>query len=104
MMGMGMGMMGSPLMTGLMAGGLGYMLGSSAANQRYPVQQAAPAYPAYPTYPAPQPTQAPQPAATPSSSPDAGKLEQLKMLGELHDRGVLTDGEFDSEKRRLLNS
>ena len=43
--------MGSPLLTGLMAGGLGYMLGSNAGQQAAPqVQQVMPA----PTYQLPQ--------------------------------------------------
>ncbi len=29
-------------------------------------------------------------------------LEQLKKLGELRDSGVLTDEEFEAEKRKLL--
>ena len=43
-MGMGMGM-GSPLLTTLMAGGLGYALGSNAAQQAAPQAQQAPPYP-----------------------------------------------------------
>ena len=29
-------------------------------------------------------------------------IEQLTKLGQLHDSGVLTDDEFDQQKRRLL--
>jgi hypothetical protein len=29
-------------------------------------------------------------------------LAQLKLLGELHEKGVLTDDEFTREKNRLL--
>jgi membrane protease subunit (stomatin/prohibitin family) len=85
--GMGMGM-GSPLLTGLMGGGLGYLLGSSQANQQAPqqVQQAAPTY------------QSPQ--AAPSSTDN---LAQLKLLGDLHESGVLTDEEFTREKNRILS-
>jgi membrane protease subunit (stomatin/prohibitin family) len=86
-MGMGMGM-GSPLLTGLMGGGLGYLLGSNSANQQanQQVQQVAPTYQ--------------QPQAAP---PSADNLAQLKLLGELHDSGVLTDEEFTREKNRILN-
>lgn len=32
------------------------------------------------------------------------KIEQLKQLGDLRDQGVLTDSEFEEQKRRLLQS
>ena len=100
--GWGMGMGGSPLLTTLMAGGLGYALGSSSAQQ--PAQQAAPQAPPYPPYP-PYPYQGP-PAVTPGPAPsaDSGKLAQLQLLGELRDSGVLTDDEFESQKQRILRS
>ena len=88
----GMGM-GSPLMTGLMAGGLGYLLGSGSN------QQAEPPYP-MPMYPPPQ---MPQAAPVSTSGTDNGVLAQLKLLGDLHDSGVLTDDEFAREKNRLLD-
>jgi hypothetical protein len=75
LLGMGFGM--GPLFTGLLAGGLGYLLGSNSQ-------------------PNPQMAQG-QPAA-----PSADTLAQLKLLGELHDKGVLTDDEFTREKTRLL--
>ena len=85
--GMGMGM-GSPLLTGLMGGGLGYLLGSNNANQQggQQMQQAAPT------------NQASQ--AAPSGSDN---LAQLKLLGDLHASGVLTDEEFTREKNRILS-
>jgi hypothetical protein len=92
----GMGMGGSPLLTGLMLGGLGYLLGSNTNQQVTPqVQQVAPA----PTY---QPPQVPQAAPASTSSADSGILAQLKLLGELHASGVLTDDEFTREKNRIL--
>jgi Short C-terminal domain len=83
--------MGSPLLSTLMAGGLGYMAGSNS------VQQAAPPPPVYqPSYP----------YQGPPAAPDANtsKLAQLQLLGKLHDTGVLTDDEFEREKQQLLNS
>ena len=53
-MGMGMGM-GSPLLTTLMAGGLGYALGSNAAQQAAKAPQAQQA-PPYQPYALPGPT------------------------------------------------
>jgi hypothetical protein len=52
-----------------------------------------------------QPQQAAPPpaAAAPAGvSPDA--IEQLKQLAELKDQGVLTQEEFDIQKRRLLGT
>jgi hypothetical protein len=82
--------MGSPLSSTLMAGGLGYMMGSNS------VQQAAQP----PVY------QQPYPYQEPPASPDAnnGKLAQLQLLGKLHDTGVLNDDEFEREKQQILNS
>lgn len=33
---------------------------------------------------------------------EPSKLEKLKQLGELRDAGVLTENEFEVEKKRLL--
>ena len=44
-------------------------------------------------------TEQPSPAATPSSS----KVEQLQELKNMLDQGILTQEEFDNEKRKLLN-
>jgi membrane protease subunit (stomatin/prohibitin family) len=95
LIGMGMGMgMGSPLLNGLMTGGLGYLLGrNSNQQQNQQDQQGTPA-------PTAQPSQA-APAST--ASADSEKLSQLKLLGELHDSGVLTDEEFTREKNRILS-
>ena len=91
----GMGM-GSPLMTGLMAGGLGYLFGSNANQQATPMVQQVPV----PVY---QPPQMPQATPVTPSSADSGIRAQLKLLGELHDSGVVTDDEFAREKNRLLD-
>jgi hypothetical protein len=96
-MGMGMGM-GSPLLTTLMAGGLGYALGSSSAQQAAPQAQQAPPYQPYPYQASPAPPQGQVPSA------DTGRLAQFKLLGELHDSGILTNDEFEREKQRILRS
>jgi hypothetical protein len=80
------------LLTSLLAGGVGYALGSNSAQQG---AQQPPPYQPYP-YQAP-----PQAVPGPPSSAD-GKLAQLKLLGELHESGVLTDDEFEREKQRIL--
>ena len=43
-----------------------------------------------------------EPAGGGGPTPDV--LEQLKQLGELHEQNVLTDGEFQREKAKLLGS
>jgi hypothetical protein len=92
---MGGGGMGSPLLNTLMAGGLGYMMGSNSA------QQAAPPPLAYPQQ---YPYQGPPATPVPAVSADNGKLAQLQLLGKLHDSGVLTNDEFEREKQQILSS
>ncbi|MER5436562.1 SHOCT domain-containing protein [Streptomyces sp. NPDC002588] len=52
----------------------------------------------------PQPQAAPQPAAATPAPDDhmSGKLDELKQLGDLKAQGVLTEAEFEEQKRRLL--
>jgi hypothetical protein len=49
---------------------------------------------------APPPQAPPPPAPNQGISPDA--MEQLKQLAELKSQGILTDEEFDSQKRKIL--
>lgn len=48
--------------------------------------------------------QQPQPAsyAAPAAPDMTDKIEQLKQLGELKAQGVLTEAEFEEQKRRVL--
>jgi hypothetical protein len=32
------------------------------------------------------------------------KIDQLKQLGQLHESGILTDAEFETQKQKILNS
>jgi hypothetical protein len=41
-------------------------------------------------------------AATPPVDPMSQRIEQLKQLGELKAQGVLTEAEFEEQKRRIL--
>jgi len=34
----------------------------------------------------------------------SSKIEQLKQLGELKTQGILTEAEFEDQKRKLLGS
>jgi Short C-terminal domain len=45
----------------------------------------------------------PEPAPAPADDMDA-KLARLKELGELKTQGVLSDAEFDDQKRRILGT
>lgn len=52
---------------------------------------------------APQQAAAPAPPQAAPAADDMGdKLDQLKQLGELKAQGVLTEAEFEEQKRRLL--
>ncbi|MFD9390522.1 SHOCT domain-containing protein [Streptomyces sp. NPDC060000] len=49
----------------------------------------------------------PEPSATPPAAQPAdmtSKIDQLKQLGELKAQGVLTEAEFEEQKRRILES
>lgn len=46
--------------------------------------------------------QQPPPAPAPAQDDMSSKLDQLKQLGELKDQGVITDAEFEEQKRKIL--
>ncbi|MFJ6551345.1 SHOCT domain-containing protein [Streptomyces luteogriseus] len=52
--------------------------------------------------PAAQP--APPAGAAPAASDMSSNLEQLKQLGDLRAQGVLTEAEFEDQKRKLLGN
>ncbi|MBX9362830.1 SHOCT domain-containing protein [Streptomyces massasporeus] len=45
-----------------------------------------------------------EPPATPAATDMTSKIEQLKQLGELKEQGVLTEAEFEEQKRTLLGT
>ncbi|MET9891035.1 SHOCT domain-containing protein [Streptomyces sp. NPDC006465] len=56
-------------------------------------------------YQEPPPAAAPPPAAPPPAAPAddmTSKIDQLKQLGDLKAQGVLTEAEFEEQKRRIL--
>lgn len=53
-------------------------------------------------YQQPYQQQAPAPAAAPPGDDMSTKIEQLKQLGDLKAQGVLTEEEFEAQKRNLL--
>jgi hypothetical protein len=55
-------------------------------------------------YQEPAPQYAPAPAAAPPAGPAPDRVAQLKTLADLHAQGVLSDGEFEAEKAKVLAS
>ena len=51
-------------------------------------------------YAAPPPPPPPAPAA--AAPAEADPIAQLKQLGELRAQGILTDAEFEAQKRKIL--
>ncbi len=105
--GMGMGM-GGGLLGNLAAGGIGYMIGkqSTQQGQQYQAPQYQGPPPQYQT-PQYQPPQTPQYQVTPSQQAAAAsggneKLAQLRLLGHLRESGLLTNDEFEAEKRKIM--
>ncbi|MFF3577205.1 SHOCT domain-containing protein [Streptomyces mirabilis] len=52
--------------------------------------------------PPPYAPAAPPPPPAPSADDMSGRIDQLKQLGELKAQGVLTEAEFEEQKRRIL--
>jgi len=51
-----------------------------------------------------QSDQEPAPAQQQSAGDTSDKMDQLKQLGELKSQGVLTEAEFEDQKRKILDS
>jgi Short C-terminal domain len=71
----------------------------AAKQQQQDAQQQQAAQPVSQQPPPAQPQVATP--AQPTGLTDEG-LEQLKQLGALHESGVLTDAEFEAEKKKIL--
>ncbi|MGW1591767.1 SHOCT domain-containing protein [Streptomyces sp. NPDC002386] len=74
---------------------------SAQQQQQYEQQQAA-----QQQYAQQQQQMAPPPApaaAQPAGDDMTNKIDQLKQLADLKTQGVLTDEEFEAQKRRLLS-
>ena len=67
--------------------------GRWAAQDPHPQQEPPPAQQAQPQ---------PEPQAQQTGDPMTQKLAQLKELGELKAAGVLTEAEFQAQKKRIL--
>jgi hypothetical protein len=73
------------------------------ANRWSSQEQPQQAYYQEPQYaqPAPQPVYAAAPAP---AAPAPDRIAQLKTLADLKAQGILTDGEFEAEKAKILAS
>jgi hypothetical protein len=69
------------LLSSLLVGGLGYMLGRQQSQNQYQPQYR---------------TSQPQPGT------QSDQLAQLKLLGQLRESGVLTEEEFQAQKQKIL--
>ncbi|MET7759201.1 SHOCT domain-containing protein [Streptomyces sp. NPDC005389] len=75
---------------------------SNRVSRRQQGRWAAQQEPQYAAPPPPPPPPAAPPAPAPAASDMSSKIDQLKQLGELRDQGVLSDSEFEEQKRRIL--
>jgi len=76
---------------------------SNRVSRRQANRWAAQEQQAYQQQPAYEQPAYEQPAPPPADDMDT-KLAQLKELGELKTQGVLSDAEFEAQKRRILES
>jgi hypothetical protein len=91
-----------PLLRAAAVGGGAYMAGKSRArSQERESEQEQRLGQLESQQPAAAPPPA-APAAPAAAGPTADTIERLKQLGQLHEQGVLTDAEFQSQKALLL--
>lgn len=72
---------------------------SNRVSRRQQGRWAQQEYREAPPQPAPA---APPPPPAPSADDMSSRIDQLKQLGELKAQGVLTEAEFEEQKRRIL--
>ena len=68
----------SGLLSGLIVGGLGYLIGRQQVQTQYQQRQ-------------------------PQANAHSDQLAQLKLLGQLRESGVLTEEEFQEQKQKILH-
>ncbi|MDB5823107.1 MAG: hypothetical protein JWR21_1811 [Herminiimonas sp.] len=99
------GSAGSLMGAGLGVGmgiGMAPPIGQAFAQMSTQLQPAAAASSPPPAQPADRSAPSPQMASAPVSF--AERIQLLKDLGELRTQGILTEAEFDAEKRRILGN
>ena len=98
-----------PLMRAAMVGGVAYHAGKKTQqgreqeeyqNQQIEDLQAQQAQQQQQQYAPPPPPGPPAPAPNQGISPEA--MDQLKQLADLKSQGILTDEEFDAQKKKIL--
>lgn len=77
--------------------------GRWAEQDQQAYQQQAYQQQAYQQQPYPQQAAYQEPAAAPSNDM-SDQITQLKQLAELRDQGILSDEEFEAQKRKILGS
>ena len=90
-----MGLIGGMARTAVVAGT------ATAVSNRVSRRQAGRWAAQEPQYQEPQ-YQAPPPPPPPAADEDSELIAQLEKLGDLRDKGILTDEEFAQQKARLL--
>ncbi|MEZ5178310.1 MAG: SHOCT domain-containing protein [Acidimicrobiales bacterium] len=99
----GPNLVGTVARTAVIAGTAQAVTGKVAQKQAASAAQAQAAQAAQ--APPPPPPAAAAPAAAPAPAAGAPDLiEQLTQLGELRDKGILTEAEFEVQKQKLLAS
>jgi hypothetical protein len=96
----GPGLVGTVARTAVVAGTATAVSGKVAQKQAAKAQATAAAQ--APPPPAPAPVAAPPAAAPAPAAAGPDLIEQLTQLGELRDKGILTEAEFEVQKQRLL--
>jgi len=87
-----------PLLRAAMVGGVAYHAGKKVEQGREQEAEQEARLDSLETQPAAAPAAAPAPAGGLSDA----AMDQLKQLAELKESGVLTQEEFDDQKRRIL--
>jgi putative oligomerization/nucleic acid binding protein len=95
-----------PLMRAAMVGGTAYYAGKKVQQGREEDAYRDQRIDELEAQQQPQAYQAPAPAAPPPPAPSQGispdAMEQLKQLADLKSQGILTDEEFDAQKKKIL--
>ena len=89
-----------PLMRAAVVGGVAYHAGKRAQENQYEDDMTQARLDQLEAQQYQQ--QAPAAAAPPAGGMSDATIQQLKQLGELKAQGILTDAEFEEQKRKLL--
>jgi hypothetical protein len=93
---------GRRIVRGAVVGGAGYAIGKSKGRKAQEAEAEAAYQQQQMDTVAAQQQQMMAAQQQPAASSEVDTIEQLKKLGELRDSGVLTEEEFQKEKRKIL--